>query len=75
MPVFELLLDYCSGQVRHEALHTKYASKKFLKGKWNFLLFQWMLNISIASLLVQQWSQRYVYRIRRSAQMEGDASR
>lgn len=33
MPVFELLLDYCSGDVRHEAFDNKYASKKFLRGE------------------------------------------
>jgi G2/mitotic-specific cyclin 2 len=31
-PVFDLLLDYCSGEIRHDAFHAKYASKKYLKG-------------------------------------------
>lgn len=32
-PLFELLLDYCTGDVKHEAFNTKYASKRYLKGK------------------------------------------
>lgn len=32
-PVLELMIDYLSGPVAHEAFFKKYASKKFLKGK------------------------------------------
>ena len=33
LPVFNLMLDYCSGDILHEAFHSKYASKKYLKGE------------------------------------------
>lgn len=32
-PVLELMIDYLSGPVQHEAFFKKYASKKFMKGK------------------------------------------
>ena len=32
-PVFKLLVDYCSGDIKHDAFHAKYASKKYLKGR------------------------------------------
>ena len=31
-PVLQLMIDYLSGPVVHEAFFKKYASKKFLKG-------------------------------------------
>jgi len=34
-PVFNLMISYCNGSIRHEAFHQKYASKKFLKGKYS----------------------------------------
>lgn len=61
MPVFQLMLEYCSGDIKHEAFHNKYASKKYLKGKSIFFISN--LNPSntfIASLLVRQWAERYV---------------
>lgn len=33
-PVLELMIDYLSGPVTHEAFFKKYASKKFMKGKF-----------------------------------------
>lgn len=33
MPVFDLMINYLSSPVTHEAFFKKYASKKFLKGK------------------------------------------
>ena len=33
IPVFKLLVDYCYGDVKHEHFHSKYASKKYMKGK------------------------------------------
>lgn len=42
-PVFEALIRYCTTkEPRHEAFHTKYASRKYMK----------------ASLLVRQWARR-----------------
>lgn len=35
-PVLHLMIDYLSGPVLHEAFFKKYASKKFLKGKYKF---------------------------------------
>lgn len=31
-PIFDLMIDYLTAPVAHEALFKKYASKKFLKG-------------------------------------------
>lgn len=33
-PVFKLMVDYLARPVTHEAFFKKYASKRFLKGKW-----------------------------------------
>ena len=34
IPVFKLMVDYCySDEPKHEHFHTKYASKKYMKGK------------------------------------------
>ena len=44
MPVFNLMIDYLSGPVLHEAFFKKYASKKFLK----------------ASIVLRQWAKKYV---------------
>ena len=33
MPVYKLLLDYCFRDIKHEWFHSKYASKKYMKGK------------------------------------------
>lgn len=42
-PVFDQLIRYCTTkEPRHEAFHTKYASRKYMK----------------ASLLVRQWARR-----------------
>ena len=35
LPVFNLLISYLEAPVAHEALFKKYASKKFLKGKFD----------------------------------------
>jgi hypothetical protein len=37
-PVLQLMIDYLSGPVVHEAFFKKYASKKFLKGKFPYCL-------------------------------------
>ena len=65
-PVFHLMIDYCSGDIRHEAFHSKYASKKYLKGKCIPLFgYQISLTCTLASLLVRQWSEDYVERFQR----------
>ncbi|KAE8851535.1 hypothetical protein HRS9122_01822 [Pyrenophora teres f. teres] len=43
-PVLQLMIDYLSGPVVHEAFFKKYASKKFLK----------------ASIVLRKWSKEYV---------------
>ncbi|KAJ4367389.1 G2/mitotic-specific cyclin [Neocucurbitaria cava] len=43
-PVLQLMIDYLSGPVVHEAFFKKYASKKFLK----------------ASILLRKWAKEYV---------------
>ncbi|KAF1915232.1 cyclin-like protein [Ampelomyces quisqualis] len=43
-PVLELMIDYLSGPVVHEAFFKKYASKKFLK----------------ASIVLRKWAKEYV---------------
>ncbi|KAF1963916.1 G2/mitotic-specific cyclin CYB1 [Bimuria novae-zelandiae CBS 107.79] len=43
-PVLELMIDYLSGPVQHEAFFKKYASKKFMK----------------ASIVLRQWCKKYV---------------
>ncbi|KAF2704514.1 A/B/D/E cyclin [Pleomassaria siparia CBS 279.74] len=43
-PVLQLMIDYLSGPVLHEAFFKKYASKKFLK----------------ASIVLRRWSKEYV---------------
>ncbi|KAF2832989.1 A/B/D/E cyclin [Ophiobolus disseminans] len=43
-PVLNLMIDYLSGPVAHEAFFKKYASKKFLK----------------ASIVLRKWSKEYV---------------
>jgi hypothetical protein len=66
MPIFDLLVDYCSGEIKHDAFHTKYASKKYLKGNAHApRSFDPVANIPPASLLVRQWSERYVMRQKR----------
>lgn len=37
-PVFKLMVDYLARPVTHEAFFKKYASKKFLKGKYTTTL-------------------------------------
>lgn len=39
LPVFDIMVDFLQAPVAHEALFKKYASKKFLKGMLQFLLF------------------------------------
>jgi hypothetical protein len=39
-PVLQLMIDYLSAPVVHEAFFKKYASKKFLKGKLCFYSLQ-----------------------------------
>ena len=65
MPVFKLMVDYCSGRVKHDAFHSKYASKKFLKGKPCVLTFCCDTKLILASLLVRQWVERYLERSKR----------
>ena len=67
MPLFELLLDYCSGDIRHEAFDTKYASKKFLKGMHFSLVTIFYTYTVIASLVIRQWSERYLIKCRKMA--------
>lgn len=43
-PVLELMIDYLSGPVQHEAFFKKYASKKFMK----------------ASIVLRSWCKKYV---------------
>jgi hypothetical protein len=38
-PVFKLMVDYLARPVAHEAFFKKYASKKFLKGKYMNVLY------------------------------------
>jgi hypothetical protein len=45
-PVLQLMIDYLSGPVVHEAFFKKYASKKFLKGQ-HFLLHHFTITDSI----------------------------
>ena len=65
LPVFDLLLDYCSAEIKHDAFHSKYASKKYLKGRLAPLLsssLSFEANSISASLLVRQWADRYMVR-------------
>ena len=61
------MIDYCSGDIRHEAFHSKYASKKFLKGMPSHR-FQRniILTCALASLLVRTWSEDCVERMQRA---------
>lgn len=59
-PVLELMIDYLSGPVLHEAFFKKYASKKFMKGKSsNFLMHVFLLTI-LASIVLRSWCKKYV---------------
>lgn len=42
-PIVELMVDYLARPIIHEAFYKKYASKKFLKGKFALVLFRCLL--------------------------------
>ena len=58
------MLRYLHGDVIHEAFFKKYASKKFLKGKWmdSRLYFGILLSLSSASILSRDWAKTFYKR-------------
>lgn len=60
-PVLELMIDYLSGPVVHEAFFKKYASKKFMKGKSNTStdMHKHVLTFT-ASIVLRSWCKKYV---------------
>lgn len=60
-PVLQLMIDYLSGPVVHEAFFKKYASKKFLKGKERSQVYVASLtNFAPASIVLRRWAKEYV---------------
>lgn len=56
-PCFLIMLSYLSGNVRHEALFTKYARNRFKKGSSIDECYQRLT--SAASIVVREWVKKY----------------
>jgi hypothetical protein len=59
LPCFQLMLQYLTGPVKHDAFFKKYAHKKFMKGMHSgFQVFKTLFslaNLNAASMVVRQW--------------------
>lgn len=59
-PIFDLMIDYLTAPVAHEALFKKYASKKFLKGNLTLCDSLFILaNLLSASIMARKWAKDY----------------
>jgi G2/mitotic-specific cyclin 2 len=71
MPVFDLMIDYLQAPVAHEALFKKYASKKFLKGKFlSWTLNEKVANCDGASIMSRKWAKDYYSSIQNGASLK-----